>query len=90
MAAQAEKFAPGRDDKADGAAVYWYARPERKCPHYPDKNPADEIEQRRFSRSVRTHDAEDLALFNGQTDIFDRSHAAEGLGSFPYSQQGHG
>jgi hypothetical protein len=54
------------------------------------KNPADEIEQRRFSRSVRTHDAEDLALFNGQTDIFDRSDAAEGLGSFPYSQQGHG
>ena len=53
------------------------------------KNPADEIEQRRFSRSVRTHGAECFALFNGQTDIFDRSDAAEGLGSFAYSQQGH-
>ena len=41
------------------------------------KNTADEIEQCGFSRSVRTHDAEDLALIDGQTDIFDRGDAAE-------------
>ena len=50
---------------------------------------ADEIEQRRLARSVRSHDAENVSRLNRQADIPDGGNAAECLGDFIESEKRH-
>jgi len=50
---------------------------------------ADEIEQSRLPRSVRPHDAKDLACFNGQADALNGGYAAESFGDVIEMEKRH-
>ena len=50
---------------------------------------ADEIEQRRLSRSVRAHHADDLSWLNRQAYVLHGRHAAKPLGDVIESEKGH-